>query len=414
MIRVRQGFVLPLVCLLWGMIPAALARSSAPEVFSLPAERLAEARREAGLGAEFLGPALEQLLAEAEDALGRKPASVMDKTSVAASGDKHDYYSMAPYWWPDPAKPDGRPYVWKDGYTNPESVEGTDRRAFARTCRDIWTLALAHHLTGRAAFAEHAALITRVWFLDPATRMNPHLEYGQAIPGTNDGRPTGVIETGVLINVTEGVSLLAGSPAWTSEDDAAFKVWIGAYLEWLLNSSHGRIEREQRNNHGTWYDAQVVQFQLFLGRLDEARDYLATAGPRRFSEQIAEDGSQPHELTRTTSLPYSIYNLQGLVILAAQAKRVGADWWSDNESGASPLRRAVTYLEPYADPSVPWIKGLPKTWGHRRELRELMALAFDSLSTEQKNTLVGLMSREPFHRERARLFLPAAPTAPAD
>ena len=32
--------------------------------------------------------------------------------------DPHDYYSEAPYWWPDPANP-AAPYLRKDGQTNP-------------------------------------------------------------------------------------------------------------------------------------------------------------------------------------------------------------------------------------------------------------------------------------------------------
>src|SRR5262245_26321142 len=47
---------------------------------------------------------------DAAAALARKPVSVMDKEIAPPSGDKHDYMSQAPYWWPDPAKPDGRPY----------------------------------------------------------------------------------------------------------------------------------------------------------------------------------------------------------------------------------------------------------------------------------------------------------------
>ena len=43
------------------------------------------------------------------------PWSVMDKQHVPPSGDKHDYMSLGPYWWPDPDKPDGLPYIRRDG-----------------------------------------------------------------------------------------------------------------------------------------------------------------------------------------------------------------------------------------------------------------------------------------------------------
>lgn len=35
--------------------------------------------------------------------------TVVNKAVLPPSGDKHDYMSMAPYWWPDETKPDGLP-----------------------------------------------------------------------------------------------------------------------------------------------------------------------------------------------------------------------------------------------------------------------------------------------------------------
>ena len=43
-----------------------------------------------------------------------------DEGKTPASGDKHDYMSQARYFWPDPAKPDGLPYINRDGISNPE------------------------------------------------------------------------------------------------------------------------------------------------------------------------------------------------------------------------------------------------------------------------------------------------------
>lgn len=47
-------------------------------------------------------------------------------------------------------------------------------------------MALLYWYTGEEKYAEHAARLARVFFLDPATRMNPHLTYAQTVPGLED------------------------------------------------------------------------------------------------------------------------------------------------------------------------------------------------------------------------------------
>ncbi len=139
--------------------------------------------------------ALTQLRADADRALTLKPMSVMDKTIAPPSGDKHDYMSQAPYWWPDPQKSDGKPYIRKDGQRNPEINRLPDHDNLGRLTSAVATLGLAYSLHHKPEYAEHAARLTRTWFLDPATRMHPHLKFGQGIPGINDGRGIGIIET---------------------------------------------------------------------------------------------------------------------------------------------------------------------------------------------------------------------------
>ena len=60
------------------------------------------------------------VLARADAALAGPAYSVTSKTRTPPSGDKHDYISMGPYWWPDPSRPGGEPYVRRDGEVNPE------------------------------------------------------------------------------------------------------------------------------------------------------------------------------------------------------------------------------------------------------------------------------------------------------
>jgi len=163
--------------------------------------------------------ALADLQNQANEALNAPPLSVMDKDVTPPSGDKHDYMSQAPYWWPDPSQPSGRPYIRKDGQRNPEIDRITDRQYLSRLSNVTSTLALAYFFTGQQNYAEHAAELLRVWFLDRATRMNPNLNFGQGIPGVAAGRAAGIVETRFLPTIIDTTTMLQGSSAWTAADE---------------------------------------------------------------------------------------------------------------------------------------------------------------------------------------------------
>src|SRR6478609_4672971 len=93
------------------------------------------------------------LVKDAEKSLQFGPVSVMEKTNTPPSGDKHDYMSLAPYYWPDPSKPDGLPYIRKDGQTNPEVKDYKDKDYLPRLCGHVETLALAYFLSDDTRYA---------------------------------------------------------------------------------------------------------------------------------------------------------------------------------------------------------------------------------------------------------------------
>ncbi|MFH1719971.1 MAG: alginate lyase family protein [Planctomycetota bacterium] len=326
-----------------------------PRVFCMDPKKLDEALSRTNEGDKSLQPALRKLIADAEEALEAGPFSVMDKTLMPSSGDKHDYMSLGPYWWPDPGKADGLPYIRRDGEVNPETrTKDTDRPAFGEMTSAIEVLAPAWYFTGRERYAVHAALLLRTWFLDPATRMNPNLQFGQAIPGRVEGRDIGIIDTARLTGIIDVIALLESSDAWMAEDHKQMQDWCTAYLRWLRTSDHGRGEDRQHNNHATWYDAQVAGLALFVGEDDLARSVLETVKKRRIDTQIQPDGSQPYELARTKSFGYSVMNLDGFFRLASMAEKVGVDLWNYESGDGRSIRKALDFLAPYADPEKKW------------------------------------------------------------
>jgi len=297
--------------------------------------------------------ALVQLRREADKVLQATPGSVMDKSKTAPSGDKHDYLSLAPYSWPDPSKPDGLPWINRDGEVNPESRIGTDHVALDQMCSQVGTLALAYQLTGSEPYAKKAAELLKVWFLDPATKMNPNLQYAQGVPGRSAGRSYGIIDTVALIHITESVERLEGASAWTPELQQGMREWFQAYLHWLLTSKNGLDEAKSANNHGSWYLAQTAAYAMFVGDKAQARKE-AEVGRERIAKQIEPDGRQPLELKRTKSYSYTLFNLDALFTLAEIGQRVDVDLFGYRTTDGRSLRVALDYVAPYFSADKKW------------------------------------------------------------
>ena len=296
--------------------------------------------------------AYEDLLQRADRTLGKPLYSVMSKTLTPDSGDKHDYMSFGPYWWPDPKKEDGLPFINRDGEVNPDSRDSrSDRPKLSALIDELKILSMAYYLSKDNKYAERGAALINTWFLDKNTRMNPNLNYGQAIPGRAKGRGIGIIETRKLDKIVDALILFSGSKEFTDDIIRGTKKWFNDYLTWLLTSKNGQDEAKTKNNHGTWYDFQVAALALYCDRKDDALTVFKRVDSLRIPKQIKEDGSQPHELARTRSFDYSKMNIQGFLKLARLAEHLDFDLWNSNEKR---LLKAVLFLEPYSNEEMKW------------------------------------------------------------
>jgi len=296
---------------------------------------------------------LAALLQQADSLLSMKPVSVMDKAFTPESGDKHDYMSQAPYFWYDSSKPNGRPYLRRDGERNPEIYKITDRTYLGKLDNASRILALAWYFTGNEKYAAKAAALLQTWFIDEVTRMNPNLNFGQAVPGVNSGRGIGIIETISLTGIVDAAGLLAGSKAWTKTNDETLKKWFAQYMNWMLTSKNGREEHAAKNNHGTWYYAQAIDFALFTGNGATAAELIAES-KIRLDSQLTPEGKQPLELERTNGLGYSTMNLHGWFTIATLAGKTGVDLWNYKTSKAAGIQKAFDWLLPYAMGEQSW------------------------------------------------------------
>ncbi len=343
-------------CALWSGslagISAAEFAPALPRVFCADPQVLASAKARLAAGDPSLQPALRRLRLDADRLLTMKPPSVMDKRQVPPGGDKHDFISQAPYYWPDTNSPGH--YVHRDGQRNPEAGRDSDAGNLGKVCAGARALALAFYFTGDEKYAAKTAEIIRVWFLNPATRMNPNLNYGQGVPGEVEGRPEGLISARGMAGLTDAIGLLAGSKSWTPADQQEMSAWLGQYFIWLTTSKIGLAEGRASNNHGTFYDTQVAALALFLGKTNEAREILLKDRGNRIAGQIEPDGRQPRELARTLSFDYSLFNLRALVDLASIGRNAGVDLWHYQTADGRSLLKALEFMAPYADPAKAW------------------------------------------------------------
>jgi hypothetical protein len=277
----------------------------------------------------------------------------MDKGFTPPSGDKHDYMSQAPYFWYDSTKPNGLPYMRKDGVRNPEINKITDHRNLGELDNTCKTLALAWYLTGEEKYAAKASALLQYWFLNDATKMNPNLNFGQAIPGITNGRGIGIIETISLTGIADAVNLLKSSKSLTDKDNKSIHEWYAQYLNWMLTSKNGNEEHAAKNNHGTWFYSQAIDFALFTGNTAKAKE-LAEESKKRIDSQIDAAGKMQLELDRTNGLGYSTFNLQAWFRVATLAQHAGVNLWQYvNPQGAS-IRTALDWLLPYALGQKTW------------------------------------------------------------
>lgn len=350
----KKQIFLTIGCVLLSWLSSvAGGQPTRPQVFVLDAKTLAGNKAAIKANNAVIMPAYKQLLKDADKALQFGPVSVMEKNNQPPSGDKHDYMSLAPYFWPDPTKPDGLPYIRKDGQTNPEVKDYKDKEYMPQLCEVVYTLSLAYYFSEDKVYADHAARLVRVWFLDTATRMNPNLKYGQAIKGVNTGRGTGLIDTRHFIKLIDGVGLLQGSSSWKNADQQGLKKWFSDFLHWMQTSKNGKDEMKAANNHGTWYDAQRVSMAMFIDSIDLAKKIVQNAQDR-LDKQIDDAGKFPLEMERTISLHYTSFVMEAFFIIADVSEKLGIDMWNYKSPSGKSLKKAFDALQPYISGTKQW------------------------------------------------------------
>jgi hypothetical protein len=297
---------------------------------------------------------VRRLRAEAERRFKEGPWTVTADRPVGVNLDAHEYYSEAPYWWPQSEDPTA-PYVRRDGQVNPNRFLA-NKTALNSMAEAVFTLGTAAYLLDEPRYGQRAARIIRVWFLDPKTRMNPSLENAQAIRNLNSGRGAGIIDGRIFIRAIQGMEFLTQTGYWDVKEQAATRKWFQEYLHWLLTSAPAEAEKNSGNNHASWWTAQMAAVASYVE--DEAAQKAAFAFYRDhiFTHQIKPDGSAPREEARTRGLSYSAFNLEAFTVTCRIAQLHGVDLWSVSTKGHATISSVIDYLTPFLTDPKKWAK----------------------------------------------------------
>jgi len=305
-------------------------------------------------GSDFDLKQIEQprVVQTADSFLKEKPVTVTSSHCDRSAGGIHDFYSEGDYWWPNPADSNG-PYIQRDGMTNPDNfVE--HRRVMVRMSIHVATLTAAWRITHERKYADQAIEHLRAWFITPDTRMNPNLQYAQAIKGVSTGRGIGIIDTIHLIEVARSAMILERDGVLAGKDLEGTRAWFAGYLKWMATSKNGLDEMNAANNHGTCWVMQAAAFAQFVGdipRMDDCR--------KRFKEvllpdQMAPDGSFPRELRRTKPYGYSLFNLDAMATICQILSMPQDDLWKYQTPDGRSMKRGLEFMAPYIKDKSKW------------------------------------------------------------
>lgn len=293
-----------------------------------------------------------EIIIRGNTALTQDPLTITSFIAERSTGNMHDFYSEGDYWWPNPISPDSA-YIRRDGETNPDNFVA-HRHAMIRFSTLVGNLTSAWIITGDKRYAVQALEHIHAWFIDPETRMNPNLQYAQAIKGIATGRGIGIIDTIHLLEVVQSLILLEDANLLSEEDLTGTKKWFADYLHWLTNHPYGLDEMNAKNNHGTCWVMQVAQFAKYTGNkelTDFCRDRYQTI---LLPGQMDTDGSFPLELNRTKPYGYSLFNLDAMATICHILSDDTHNLWQYTTSDGRNMQKGVAWLFPYIKDKSAW------------------------------------------------------------
>lgn len=281
--------------------------------------------------------------------------SVIFGGNTSPSEDIHDYNTDAPYI--------------ADGISGPD-VDRADYTAVLNMSRTVRNLGLAYALTGKDIYAERAIILINAWTIDPDTKMNPKFTNSQSFIEISASIPA----------MFYGADLIWNYPGWNQTDKDAFRQWVVQIVE----SAKGW---DRDNNFENWRLVFISSGSVIIEDAD-GRKYAFDRWKSIIPDQVNIDGSMKQELTRTNSLTYSTYALNGMLQTAEIARHYGVDLYNYKLLDGRGLEKALDFHAPYIVNSSNWTyKQISQYKGDNSAIYEL------AYSFKQKSSYYDVINR---------------------
>jgi len=288
----------------------------------------------------------KRLLKDANKLLASPNYSVINKTIIPPGATANDFVSISSKAWPDENKPGGLPWV-KLADTNPDSKsDKVDRQRINDMANTVFTLSQAYYFSDDVKYAAKASSMIKTWFLATRTRMSPHLQYAQTIPGIDKKNSSGVMD-GRLIpnNILDSINLIRGSAHWSERFDQVMNQWLTQYLTWLTGSKMGHNAAKKTDRNGSWYYLQTTSLAWYLNDTKAlSRNIKFAKG--NLKKQFNSKGGLIKELGRSKSYSDSCFSLEGLTGIAIIANKAGKKFWDLPSKNKSSIAKGINYLIP--------------------------------------------------------------------
>jgi hypothetical protein len=139
------------------------------------------------------------------------------------------------------------PYIGRDGKVNPDVRSLNGPGAINSVGQFALYGSIAFATNRNVMYSQGVVKAIDTFFLDPTSKMNPNVNFGQMVRGPGpehqNGTFTGILDIRGLVKVINGIFILksGGSSEWNNAKDQDMRSWVQEYARWLEESKIGGV-----------------------------------------------------------------------------------------------------------------------------------------------------------------------------